>query len=186
MAGWVQLLVLVAMLVRRLPAAGRLHGVGAHVDERPSGSSAAIYRLAGVNPDGRAAVDRLRDLPARVLAPVGPVPVRAPAGAGVAAAVAGAPRREARSGVQHRDLVRDQHELAVVRGRVDDGPPRPDGGARRAELRVGRGRDRGGDRARSAGSRGAETDTIGNFWSDLVRSDRADPAADRVRRPRSS
>ena len=45
---------------------------------------------------------------------------------GVAAAVAGVPRRGARPGVQHGGVVRDQHELAVLRGRVDDGPPGPD------------------------------------------------------------
>ena len=71
--------------------------------------------------------------------------------------------------VQHRGQLRHQHELAELRRRVDDEPPHADGGAGRAELRLGRRRAwrwpwrfiRGLIRRRST--------TIGNFWVDLVR-----------------
>ena len=49
--------------------------------------------------------------------------------------------------VQHRRQLRDQHELAELRRRVDDEPPHPDGRAHGAELRVGRRRARGRGRA---------------------------------------
>ncbi len=58
-------------------------------------------------------------------------------------------RRHARPGVEHRGLVRHQHELAVLLGRVDHGLPRPDGRPRRAELRLGRRRHRRRDRPRA-------------------------------------
>ena len=49
--------------------------------------------------------------------------------------------------VQHRGQLRDQHELAELRRRVDDEPPHPDGRARGAELRLGRRRHRRRGRA---------------------------------------
>ena len=55
--------------------------------------------------------------------------------------------RAGRDGVQHRDLVRDQHELAVLRAGDDARSHRADGRADRAERRVGSGRHRGRDRA---------------------------------------
>ncbi len=44
--------------------------------------------------------------------------------------------------LQHRLELRDEHELAELRGRVDDEPSDPDGGAHRAELRLRRCRNR--------------------------------------------
>ena len=46
----------------------------------------------------------------------------------------------------------------------------PDGRARGAELRLGRGRDRRARRRSSAASRAARRATLGNFWVDLYRS----------------
>ena len=78
-------------------------------------------------------------------------------------------RRPAGARVQHRRQLRDQHELAELRRRVDDEPPHADERARRAELRLGGGRARGRGRARSAGSPRRRSETIGNFWVDLTR-----------------
>ena len=54
-------------------------------------------------------------------------------------------------GVQHRRQLHHQHQLAVVRRRVDDELLHPDGGAGLAQLRLGRRRHRRGpgDRARA-------------------------------------
>ena len=89
--------------------------------------------------------------------------------AGLAPAVPGVPRRGARPGVQHRGVVRDQHELAVLRRGVDDGPPGPDEWTRRPELRL-RGRRHRVAVALVRGFVRRESETIGNFWADLVRS----------------
>ena len=50
------------------------------------------------------------------------------------------------AGVQHRRVLRLQHQLAVVRGRAGHGPRRPDRRARGAELPLRRRRHRGGHR----------------------------------------
>ena len=81
----------------------------------------------------------LRVLAARVQSRLGARPLCAAAAAGIAAAqphrrVGGA----AGARVQHRGLVRDEHELAELRRRADDEPPDPDGRPRGTELRVGR------------------------------------------------
>ena len=52
----------------------------------------------------------------------------------------GLPAGPSGPGVEHRGQLRDQHELAVLLRRVDDGPPGADGRAGGAELRLGRGR----------------------------------------------
>ena len=75
--------------------------------------------------------------------------LRADAPAGPAAAQSSRIRRqpgEPRPGVQHVHELHDEHRLAVVQRRVDDELSRPDGRARRPELRVRGGRHRGGDR----------------------------------------
>ena len=58
-------------------------------------------------------------------------------------------RRRARSRVQHRRELHDQHELAGVRRRDHDELPDADGGARVAQLHLGRGRNRGRRRSRA-------------------------------------
>ena len=78
-------------------------------------------------------------------------------------------RRPVAHRVEHGDQLRHQHELAVLRRRVHDVVPDPDGRAGRAELRLGRGRDgsaRGGDSRLLA----ALASELGNFWLDLYRS----------------
>lgn len=52
-------------------------------------------------------------------------------------------RRDPGPGLEYLGVLRDQHELAGLRGRDDDVLPVPDGRAGRAELRQRRGRDRG-------------------------------------------
>ena len=66
--------------------------------------------------------------------------------------------------------LRHEHELAVLRRRVHDVVPDPDGRAGRAEVRLGGGRDGRARRGRSAASRAARRATLGNFWVDLYRS----------------
>ncbi len=70
--------------------------------------------------------------------------------------------------VQYGVELHHQHQLAGVLGRIDHELPDPDGGARGAELHVGRHRDRGGVCADSW-SGAASSSTIGNFWVDLTR-----------------
>ena len=104
-----------------------------------------IYRACRRRRQARAALDRLRLLGARVQPRVVPRRVRPPAPPGLAAVQ---PERRVRSRaaplVQHGRQLHDEHELAVLRRRVDDEPPHPDDRARRAELRIGSRRD-GGD-----------------------------------------
>ena len=71
---------------------------------------------------------------------------------------------------EHRGELRDQHELAVLRGRVDDVLPDPDGRDHGADLRLGRGRDGGARSPSSAASRAGRASELGNFWVDLYRS----------------
>ncbi len=78
-----------------------------------------------------------------------PLSIRAHATARVAAAQSSGIRRgpgEPRPVVQHGHELHDEHELAVVRRRVDDELSRPDGGPGRPELRLGGRRDCGGNR----------------------------------------
>ena len=127
-----------------------------------------VYRLVGIDPRATSAGPSTPP-------PCSPSPSSAWCcctvlhAAGAAAAVP-RPRRASHPalGVQHSGLLRDEHELAGVLGRGDDGPPRPDGRPRGAELRL----RRGGHRVAVALVRGftrAGTDRLGNFWVDLVR-----------------
>ena len=135
---------------------------------------AALAGGAGRVPGGagrprlRAALDRLRRRAARLLLPVRRAAVPAAAAAGAAAAEPGP--RPGRPGhrVQHRGVVRDQHQLAVLRARDGDGPPGADGRADRAELRVRGGRAwRWPSRwcAASCGPAATGSATSGSTWS---------------------
>ena len=82
---------------------------------------------------------------------------------------AGLRRGGARSRVQHRRVVHDQHELAGLQRRIDHELLHADGRPRVPQLRVG-----GASASRSPsrfirGIAQKEKDTIGNFWVDLVR-----------------
>ena len=57
---------------------------------------------------------------------------------------------DAGAGLEHRRQLRHQHQLAGLLRRIDPGPPRPDGRAGGAELRLRRGRH---GRRRRAGAR---------------------------------
>ena len=139
-----------------LPAAGRLHGPRPHLAQ-------ALAR-------------RARPLPARAAWTATPTS----AGAPTCAACSRSPRSaccsctccsgcrttcccpsacqavDPRHGVEHRRVLRHQHQLAVLLGRDDDGLPGPDGGPGGAELRVRRRRHRGRDRADPRLHRGAD------------------------------
>ena len=132
----------------RAPTAGRLHGPRLLQRATPPRREAGLPRHRR-RPRRGPALDGLPAQPAGLLVRVDPGPVRLPAGPGLPPPVAGHERRRARPGVEHRGLVRHQHELAVLLGRVDHGLPRPDGRPGRAELRLGRRRHRGRDRPRA-------------------------------------
>ena len=70
---------------------------------------------------------------------------------------------------EHDGELRHEHELAVLRRRVHDVVPDADGGARRAELRLGSGRH-GGPGGGDPRLRAARRRKLGNFWVDLYRS----------------
>ena len=77
-------------------------------------------------------------------------------------------QRNARPGLQHRDQLYDQHELAVLLGRIDLELLRADGGADGAEFASAA----AGIAVAIALVRGfarQEKKTIGNFWVDVTR-----------------
>ena len=179
MSGWVQLLVLVALLAIAYRPLGD-YMAWVYSTDRPLRVERWIYRVAGVDPAFEQrwtgyAMSLLAFSVCSVLLAVHP-----PAGAGEPAPVAGLGWRPPRPGVQHRRLVPHEHELAVVLGRDDDGAPGPDDGARRPELPVGGGRDGRRHRPRP----GIHARRGGHDRQLLVRHGaihRADPAPDRVR-----
>jgi K+-transporting ATPase ATPase A chain len=130
----------------------------------------AIYRIIGADPKAQqpwyAYARSVLAFSVRQRA----VPVLLPTGAGQ---VAAAPARSGDAddpvaGLEHRDQLREQHQLAGVLGRVDAGPPCADGRHRRAELPL----RRGGHAVAMALVRGfarTKTNELGNFWVDLVR-----------------
>ena len=78
-------------------------------------------------------------------------------------------RGSRRGRLQHRGLVRHEHELAVLLRRVDDGPPRRRWPAWRCRTSS---PPRSASRSPSpwsAASPARRTDRLGNFWVDLVR-----------------
>ena len=183
LAGLLQVGLLLAALAVVLPPAGRLHGPRLHQRARHLRVERVVYRVMGVDPERR---------PALAGATHGRC-WRSPRSASSSSTRCqrfqphlplslGFPACRAGPGVQHGGLVRHQHELAVVLRRVDDGPPRADGRAGRAELRLGRGRASRSRSPSSAGFARSRTDRLGNFWVDLVRGVRAHPAAARGRR----
>jgi len=153
-AAWLQILALVACIAVGTRVLGPyLAGVFGD-DEKAYGDRVflrlerPLYRLCGIDPEQGAALEHLRLLAARVQWLLGPVRLRHPAPAGLAPAQPHRRRRGARGAlVQHRGQLRDQHELAELRRREHDELPHADGGAGRAELRVGRGGAHRGRRA---------------------------------------
>ena len=100
-----------------------------------------IYRVLGVDPGRGAGLEGLCPQRARA---VRPVLARALSRAADADAPsverAGLPLGHLGRELQHGLVVRDEHELAVLRRRDDDDLLQPDGGTGGAELRLGRGR----------------------------------------------
>ena len=152
--GWLQIALFCAVIVAAREAVRRLHDARLHAASAPfcrpcSGPLERVfYRLSGV--DERSEQNWVAYAVAMLLfSLVGlPQPLRADALAGGAAVQPGRPVG-GRGGprLQHGDELRHQHQLAVLRARDDDELPRPDGGAHRAQLRLGRDRHRAGGRA---------------------------------------
>ena len=106
-----------------------------------------IYRLTRVDDSREMALDGIRRVDAGLQPGVDAGALRPAAPAGPAAVQSAGPAgRRAGSGLQHRRLVHDQHQLAVVRRRDDDELLHADGRPRVPELRVGGRRHRAGDR----------------------------------------
>ena len=102
-------------------------------------------------PGRRPDLGDVRRVGARLLAGLGAVPVRPASGCSTCCRCrSGYDGGRAAPGLEHRGVVRDQHQLAELLRRVDHGLPGPDGRPRGAELRLRRGRHR---RRRRAGAR---------------------------------
>ncbi len=185
-ANWLQLGALVGALFITAPLLGvylaRVFSGGDSPGERVFAPvERAIYRVAGVDANREQPWNAyaLSLLAFSAVSVLGPVPARAAAGR--AAAQPDERRRGAAgAGVQHGGQLRDEHELAELRRRVDDEPSDADGGARGAELRLRCGRAWRSRSRWSAGSPAAASATIGNFWVDLIARDDARAAAARV------
>ena len=110
-----------------------------------------LYRLGGVDPEEDQHWTALRRRACCSSARVSMLLTyaRAAAAAPAAAQPAGLAGRARPPGVRDRGLVHDQHELAVVRRRVDDVVLLADDAARVPQLRVGGGRHGGRGRARA-------------------------------------
>ncbi len=111
-------------------------------------SSDSSTESSGIEPSREQRMDDLRALAARVQRHLRARPLPPPARPGRPLPESdGRGRRPAGARVQHRSELRHKHELAELRRRVDDEPPDADVGARRAELRLGGGRNRSRGRA---------------------------------------
>ena len=198
-AAWLQIAVLVGLLLlgTRLlgPYLARVYARrrGARRPRPSCRSSVLIYRAARIDPEREQpwTVYARSVIAFSLVSVLGLYALAAPAGAAAAEpAAVGVGAAVAR--LQHRRQLRDQHQLAELRRRVDDERPRPDGGADRAELRLGCRRHGGRRRPDPRPHAAAQSETIGNFWVDLVRGDDARPPAAgararrRARRPRAS
>ena len=173
--GWLQIAIFLARRRGADAAARRLHGAASTGTSASSSRrcSAALerltYRVARVDPDRGPGLEGLRAQPDRLLGPLLDRALRDPAHPGhPAVQPAGLRLRPLGRLLQHRLVVRDQHELAVLRRRDDAQLLQPDGRADRAELRLGGGRDGGRCRAhprhhRTAAARASGTS--GRTWS---------------------
>ncbi len=131
---------------------------------RSSGSSTGSLR---VDPT-RAGLEGLRPQRARAVRPVLARALPDPAHADAAPVEpAGLPLGHLGRDLQHDVVVRDEHELAVLRRRDDDDLLQPDGGPGGAELRLRRRRHLRRGRADPRHRRRAAGARSGNFWQDL-------------------
>ncbi len=152
MATAILLVVLIGSLAGRGRAAlaaspARLRGPARARAELAAPARARHLPAAARRPRARHGLGLVRARRARLLVRLDARAVRAAAAAGRPAAQPGRHEgRPPRPGVQHRRLVRDQHELAVVLARAHHELPHADERPGRAELRLGRGRHVGGGR----------------------------------------
>ncbi len=139
--GWLQLAVFVALVIARHPSARRLHGPG--VSKRASlpdagrrpGRAPHLPGAPGQSGTGPG-LEGLRPQPDRLLALLLAGALRDPAHPGDPAVQPGRVRLgPVGRQLQHRLVVRLQHQLAVLRGRDDAQLLLPDGGADGPELR---------------------------------------------------
>ena len=120
-AGWLQIALFVAMVAALVvPLGGYMAKVfeGERTFAHPlvAPIERAIYRLSGVDPTSGTGLARLRPLLSRLPSARRRRALRLAPPAGLAAAERRAlQRHDAGSGVQHRDQLRHQHQLAVLR-----------------------------------------------------------------------
>ena len=187
--GFLQIAIFCALIVAVVPLLGGhmarvFRGERTFLDPVAAPLERVTYRLLRVDPAARPGLEGLRPqrdpLLARGLARALPHPAHADAAPLQPGEL---PLRHLGSVVQHRLVVRDEHELAVLRRRDDALLLQPDGGADRPELRLGGDRHRGGHRAHPRHHRPPQRDAdarqllAGPRASDLLR-----PAADLDRR----
>ena len=162
-----QLAFLVAALLVTAPLLGRYL---AHVYTSPRHLAVerVAYRALRLDPDADQHWRTYALVRAGLLPGLGRRPVRARPAPGRLPLSLGPPDAGGRS-VEHRRLVHDQHQLAVVLGGGGRRPPAPDDRPRRAELRLRSCRHGGGGRAGARPGPHVGRGRIGNFWADLVR-----------------
>ena len=146
-----------ALIVARVPARP-LHGTGlqrravrhARPAPLPRQDRERVPPPPPRRPRSAAGLEELREDGADLQRGLLGAALRAAALAGPPAAEPGpSPRRLVAYLAQHHRQLHLEHELAVLRRRVHDVVPLPDGRARGAELRLGRGRDGGPRRGRA-------------------------------------
>ena len=152
-AGWLQIVLVLALVVAAAIPLGELHHSCARggqdvPDARRRAGRARLLPLAGVDATQRAELARLYDGDARLHVVGLPVALRVAASAEFPAAQpAGLRSGRPGSRLQHLDQLRHQHELAELRRRDDDEPSHADARPHRAQFPVGRDRPRDGLRA---------------------------------------
>ncbi len=163
-----QLAALFALLALTVPLFARYlaHVYTPRATWRRSGSS---YRVLRVDPDAEQHWRSLPDCPSSASRWSGSWCSSPSAGSSSTCRCRSAWRRSDRRRLEHRRLLRHQHQLAVVLRRGRPRAPLPDGRPRGAELRVRRRRHgRGGRpraRVRPVGHRTAASATSGPTWS---------------------
>ena len=151
--GFLQIAIFCALIVAVVPLLGGhmarvFRGERTFLDPVAGPLERVTYRLLRIDPAARPGLEGLRPQRDPLLARGLARALRHPAHADAAPLQPGElPLRHVGRVVQHRLVVRDQHELAVLRRRDDALLLQPDGGTDRPELRLGGHRHRGGHRA---------------------------------------
>ena len=173
--GWLQIAIFVAVLVALVKPVG-IYMARVFTNQRVFLTPVVgpierlAYRALRVRPERGPGLEGLRPQPDRLLAALLGRALPDPAHPGhPAVQPRRLPLRPLGPQLQHRLLLRHQHQLAVLRRRNDAHLLRPDGRADGAELRL---RRRSGSPSLVALIRGIVARTgaaLGNFWQDLVR-----------------